>query len=212
MAPPSRRFVYNVALARYQSRATGRIVPRTTIIRELDREILREQARMQTLATRLRDGDLSLAMWEVEMRDALKRSHVASAALARGGWGQLSPADYGRVGRRLRSEYGYLHGLQREIARGLPLDGRFLARIRMYAQGSRGTYDITERAVLEAAGYDQERSVLHPADHCEQCVDQAALGWVPIGTCIPIGQRTCLSNCKCTIQRRRSRARRRRAA
>ena len=69
----------------------------------------------------------------------------------------------------------------------------------MYGQASRTLYENIRRRESSDAGFRFERNVLHPADHCDQCVNQSALGTVPIGSLVPIGRRTCRSNCRCTL-------------
>ena len=54
------------------------------------------------------------------------------------------------------------------------------------------------------AGMTEERNFLEPdADHCQECWDEAAKGWSPLGTLIPIGERTCLTKCQCKFEYRR---------
>lgn len=58
--------------------------------------------------------------------------------------------------------------------------------------------------------FTEERSILDPASsaHCHDsdlpgCVEQAALGWQPIGTLVPVGLRTCGTRDRCsTIYRK----------
>ena len=132
------------------------------------------------------------------MRDNLKSIHLTSGALAQGGWAQMSPADFGRVGTRLKEQYQFLGKFAREIEGGLPLDGNFRNRVKLYAQSGRVSYDAIQRAEMLKRGMKEEKNILHPADHCVDCLQQAALGWVPIGTLTLIGQRRCKSNDRCT--------------
>lgn len=137
------------------------------------------------------------------MRDAIKNIHLYSAAIAKGGWAQLTQADFGRVGKIVRSEYKYLERLASGIGDGsIPLDGRFKDRSSQYAEAGRDTYHEIERATMRAAGYTLESNVLHPAEHCTgagSCVEQTARGKVRIGQLIPIGRRRCLRKCRCSL-------------
>jgi hypothetical protein len=72
----------------------------------------------------------------------------------------------------------------------------------LYAEAGRGTYYVFTTKEMRAAGKTEEENQLHPAEHCQSCLDEAARGWVPIGTLIPIGQRDCLGRCRCTISYR----------
>lgn len=198
------RFRYNAAAGRYVDKA-GRFVAQAAVREALDAAITAQSRLMAKLAGDLRSGRISRKRWLLEMRQAVKSVHLTSAALAKGGWAQMAPADYGRAGRAIRDQYAYLRRFEQQIAAGLPLDGRFLARIQLYVEAGRGTYHATERAEQERRGRRQERNVLNPADHCEgagSCVAETARGWVTIGRLIPIGQRLCRARCKCTLEYR----------
>ena len=197
-------YTFNARSQRYRNIATGRWVARETVRRALDTTLQRSQVDILRLGRDLQAGRLTLAEWQVSTAKTLKAAHLASAAAARGGWAQMTQADYGRVGHKLRMEYGYLTRLAGQVADGTQaLDGRFLTRLSMYAQSPRGTYHEQERAGMREAGYTQERNVLGMADHCDGCRAQTARGYVALGSLIPVGQRDCLTSCKCTIQYRK---------
>jgi hypothetical protein len=107
------------------------------------------------------------------------------------------------VGAIVRFHYGRLQRFAEQISQGLPLDGRALARVRMYAHAGRQTYHAIETQVVFAAGFTEELNVLHPtAEHCAQCVELAAKGYVPLGTHPRIGTRTCLTADQCHMEYR----------
>lgn len=199
-------YTWSARSQRYRSLATGRYVSRATVRRALDTALARSQVDILRLGRDLQAGRLTLAEWQVATARQLKAAHLASAAAARGGWAQMTQADYGRVGHRLRDEYAYLSRLAGQIADGTQaLDGRLLTRLTLYAQGPRGTYHEQERAGMREAGYTEERNILGGADHCAGCQAETARGWVRIGRggIVPIGQRQCLANCRCSIAYRR---------
>lgn len=193
------RYRWNEASGRYIT-ANGRFVPQASVRRALDGALQRAQTRFVGIANDLRESRISLTEWERRMREAVKDVHLYSAAAARGGWAQMSAADFGRVGRIVRDQYTFLNRFAADIASGAPLDGRFLQRVELYAQSGRRTFHLTERFLARARGMTEERSVLHPAEHCAVCVAEAARGWVPIGQLIPIGERTCLSRDQCSLE------------
>lgn len=182
----------------------GRFVSSSQIRSVLDRTLANTRDRIEDLAYQLQRGDVSIDQWLVEMRSAVKDVQLYSTALAKGGWAQMTQADFGRVGRIVRDQYVYLDRFVADIMAGYPLDGRFIRRASMYVESGRRTYyDVLDRLMVDR-GFDQERSRLNPADHCDECVWQDRLGWQKIGDMIPIGERTCLSNCKCFKQYRNS--------
>ncbi len=192
-----------------------RAVARSPIIRNTSRESVRlgldkaldkANVRMQSLSKKLQSGKIDLATWRTGMRDIVKQTHLYSAMAAKGGRSQMTKADYGRVGQLLargpkggRGQYQYLEGFAREIKNGLPLDGRFLNRVRLYSQAPRATYHIFDRLVHEAKGFEEERNIRFSGDSCEGCIAAERAGWVDIGSLVPIGQRDCFGNCRCRV-------------
>jgi hypothetical protein len=79
----------------------------------------------------------------------------------------------------------------------------------MYVEASRAHYEAQREAIDRAAGYDEERSIRHASDSCEGCIREERRGWVAIGELVPIGDRNCLTRCRCEIERRKSERRQR---
>lgn len=198
---PRNRYRWNLASGRY-IRADGRFVSFGEIRGAIDRALDNSESRLLGYGQALRDRSMSVAEWQTRTAQELKYIHTMTAAAAKGGWAQMSPADYGRVGLRLREQYAYLSRFAGEIQAGLPLDGRFLNRIQLYAQSGRLTYHMVLRAERRIRGDTEERNVLGVADHCGECVSTTERGWQPIGTLPLIGTRECLSNCRCHIEYR----------
>ena len=137
------------------------------------------------------------------MADEMKMLHTGAAAVGRGGWTQMSQADWGWTGQRLRAQYGYLRNFANDIATGhQPMDGRLTARAQMYAEAARATQREMIRRTAISIGRQDERNHLGAADHCGGCVEATARGWVPIGTLPAVGSRTCRSRCHCWIETR----------
>lgn len=193
-------FQYNVRAARYVD-PRGRFVPREQVRRALDAAIDASGRRVRALSDGLRSGGVTLDEWHLAMRSEVKAVHLYNAAAAKGGWGQMTPADYGRVGAVVRGQYAYLDRFAGEIAAGAQaLDGRMLQRAEMYAQAGRRTYEDANRLEQRARGMARERNVLGVADHCAGCLAASAMGWVPIGTLPPVGARDCLTKCRCRLE------------
>jgi hypothetical protein len=196
--PVNPPFRWNAAAAQYV-RANGRFVPRSDVRRAIDAALLAEEKRARSLAEDLRNGRITLDAWRTEMRDLIKTVQTYGAAAAKGGWAQLTQSDYGRIGQIVRSEYGFLEQFAQGIASGRVSLASVQARAVQYALAGRDTYHQTERIAARDAGLTQERNILHPADHCDQCVAQTARKWVSIGQLIPIGRRTCRRYCRCSL-------------
>lgn len=193
------QFTWDAATGRYRW-PNGRFASKKEIRDAIDVALQNEIVRSRELGLALREGRLSLSAWRVEMRDMIKSVHLYSAALAKGGWAQLTKSDYGTVGNIVRHEYRFLERLASGLNTGaIAMDGQFFDRSRMYAEAGRDTYHQIERVVMRAIGFRFESNVLHPAEHCASCTEQTARGRVAIGTLIAIGRRTCLRKCKCSL-------------
>lgn len=200
MAKPPIQYGWNDAAGRYIELRSGRFVAQATVRAVVDQTLDGFGARMVALTDSLRGGQLGLSAWQAGMAQEIKAAHLFAAAAARGGWAQLSPADYGRVGQRLRVEYAYLRNRALAIQNGTQrLDGSLIQRTRLYAGAARGTFHAVERVEVASRGFDQEHSALAPVENCAGCITQAARGFVPLGELIPIGQRDCIANCKCVV-------------
>lgn len=202
-------YTWDPTVGRYRD-FRGRYVAESAIRQALDAEIRQLDREVAVIVQQLREGVLTVDEFEQLLRSIVKDANLLGAAVAVGGWDQLGAADFGRVGRRLRDEYRFLSDFAEAIARQVqPLDGTLLMRAQMYVRGARTLFEAVRKGQQQDVGMDEERSILHPADHCDDCLNEAAAGWQPIGTLIPIGERQCLANCRCTmIYRSGPRARR----
>jgi hypothetical protein len=190
---------WNEIAGRYINQS-GNFVSFADVRSYLDEVLDRHERKIMSLSSALREGSINVQQWQAGMKDALKDLHLVSGALARGGWAQMSQADYGRVGNQLRFQYERLAKFAQQIERGLPFDGRFIRRTQLYAQSGRVSYTAALRQEMALRGYTEEQSVLAAADHCSECVAEADKGWVKIGTLINIGERICKSNCRCHLE------------
>jgi hypothetical protein len=202
---------WNPTLARYIDER-GRIVSRDAVARALDVSLANAQARARLYAEQLRRGDVSLVEWERSMRVLIKDSHIFATAGSVGGWAQLGPAEYGRIGNAVRDQYEFLYGFARDIASGKQSLGGVAARAALYVEAARTTAESQQLASDMDAGYDEEHNRVGVADHCDECPMLSSLGWVPVGSLPLPGRRQCGTRCKCRIERRVSPARRRQLA
>lgn len=179
-------------------RTAGRVVPKPVVITAL--ETVREVARFRALrlAFYLQAGNVSVREWELDFRILIKATHLLSAALVQGGRAQLSPAELARLAALTEKQFAYLSAFTMQVP-NLSLDARFLQRVQMYINASRETSQETERRLYENAGYDEEKNLLSPADHCAECVELSERGWQPMGTLPSPGERVCLTNCQCEL-------------
>jgi hypothetical protein len=181
-------------------RSDGRVVTAREVRLALDRDLLVLRNEAARLTERMRTGELAIDVWRAELRTLIKQTHLTSTAIAAGGRSQVSQAEWGLAGQIIREEYGHLDGWVVDILNGdAPLDGRMQSRAQLYAEAGRNSFHEAERRDQQQRGMDLEKSVLHPAEHCWQCLAEAEAGFRPIGEMVPIGSRECGRRCRCTV-------------
>lgn len=201
MAPrPKPDYIWDRAAGRYRNASTGRYVPATQVRLWLDVALDAATGRVSALAQALRGGTIDLISWEVATRREVKNVALYSAAAAKGGWAQMSDADYGRVGQYVRGQYQYLRGFARDIRTGAQArDGRLVSRSELYGQAGRPLYHRIEIAEQAVRGMTERRNHRYSGDSCDGCREATARGWVPINdkTILEIGARDCRTRCRC---------------
>lgn len=197
-SPLTAQFEYDPRTGQYRHIATGRFVPQSEVRSALDKYLDAKSDRVRDLAQQLQRREISLADWQRAMEREIALTHLASAAAAKGGWAQMTPADFGRVGSLVKAERKYLERFAIQIEEGLPLDGRFLTRAQLYAQAGRHTFHVMRRREMQARGLGLVRRILHARDSCPGCLHLASLGFRPFGEIPPPGEGTeCGRNCHC---------------
>jgi hypothetical protein len=209
-------FTYNPASGRYKD-AAGKFVPNAEVRAAVDVALAKADRRASALLEQLRLRRISLADWQLAMQREISSVHIYNAVLAKGGKNAMTAADYGRVGNEIKRQYQYLRRFAEDIAFGkpvdrndpnsprvpYPLDGRAAMRANLYTQSGRQTYHTVELRERQRQGFTEYRNIRAASDSCEGCMAATRAGWVPIGTLKPIGQRDCLSSCKCSWLYRR---------
>lgn len=198
-------FRWNHKTSRYYDTETGRFVSIRTVRKNLEKSLVASKDVTGDLAFLVADGQLSPAEWNRRMRAELKGEYIRQYLLGRGGIEQMKPRDWGSIGGMLREQYAFLDNFTTELG-GLSegqikmrMAGRH-ERAAMYANSAREAYERAFGRSNVDRGATEERWVLGNAEHCDDCVALAAMGWVPIGTIgqYPGGGGTrCLTNCKC---------------
>ncbi len=189
---------------RYRDPKTGRYITQVAVRRALEESLANLVRLTDTLAGDLRSGRISLLKWRDEMRTIIKQTHLAAQELAVGGRRQMTQADYGRVGQQVRVQYGFLENWVQQIQAGKPVDATTESRARQYLRSARTAYMGHAARAMRERGFDEVRSVLHPAEHCAECLAEAGRGFVPLGALVPLGERICRANDRCSLEFRNS--------
>lgn len=194
------QYGWNARARRYVNLRTGQFVSASDIRLAVDTVIDNTTQDIRSLSLSLVSGTITLAQWQSQMQTQLKALYVACGVAAGGGFSNMSQSDYGYLGSLIKTQYQYLRSFAQQIASGQqPLDGTLLSRAALYAQAARGIFYAMMTELAIESGMTQERRVLGMADHCKSCLTEAAKGWQPIGTLLPIGATECLANCRCSL-------------
>lgn len=192
---------YDRATGRFRDLSTGRYVSEREIRDAVDQVADLASRRMGEAAARYRAGQLSISEFQATMLATIKDSQIASALLAYGGRGQMDASRWGVAGQQIRTQYAYARQMIADVLDGKQrLNGRLDMRARQYGQAARSLYENTRRRqAADDTAVHFEQNHLHASESCGQCIAMSARGRVPIGTLIPIGQRTCRQQCRCTL-------------
>lgn len=194
--------------SRYRDLQTGRFVSQAQV-RDWSGQAAKASGDAVTeMAEMLGDGRLNVRDWTLLMRDEIKDVYIQQYVAAKGGLSQMTQRDWGSIGGMLRDQYRYLDRFARQVADGEVPASRVATRARLYTTSSKEAFERATQRVMVAGGMTEVHWRLHPAEHCEDCVAFAAMGWQPIasrpyGDAIPgSGHTRCLTNCACTLSYR----------
>lgn len=188
-------FRWNPGAGRYRA-PNGRFVSFDRIHEALEERMAGSAERMGIAYGRLESGTLTVSEWRDVMAHEIRKLHVSATALANGGWAQTPSWDW--TGERVRRELQYLDRFAAQLASGeQAMDGRAVVRASMYANAGHATHEAGRVEQQRKAGKGEYSNVLTAVENCVGCIAQTARGWVPVGSLVPIGDRLCLTNCRC---------------
>lgn len=186
-----------------------KIVGRQAMMDLIEDRVKYHADQMEKLTRDLYAGRMNLPTWERLFATEMKNAALQQAALAKGGWQNMTSADFGRVGRFLREQYKFLDGFAKDIKAGRYLNAKgqppmspqqAYARSRLYGQAGRQAYWVQRGQVMKEVGRTQERRIARGDGRtCGNCEELARLGWRPIGTLPAPGGPPCkgLTLCRC---------------
>lgn len=195
-------FVWDPVARRYRG-PSGAFVPDAAVRQVVDAVVDGSGARLAALTQRLAEGALDLATWQQQFAAELKAVHLATITAGHGGWAQMSPADWGWAGQRLRQQYAYLRDWAGQLADWTAPLWRAAGRARLYGEAARLDFQEMRRRDGRLGGDTEERRVRRASESCAGCVAEAGRGWQPAGTLAPLGSQQCRSRCKCVWETRR---------
>ena len=143
----------------------------------------------------------AFSVWNDQTRADIRGGHLAACALAFGGFNVITTNEFTTGEQAADFHASFWDNFVGAIVTGaIPFDGNFVARSGMYGAAVFSTFQNATRAREKAAGMTEERRRLGASDHCPTCLEQAAIGWVAIGSLRAIGDSECRSRCRCYFQ------------
>jgi hypothetical protein len=143
------------------------------------------------------NGSISPRQFYEAMQQEIKLATNTNAALAKGGWAQMTQADWGANGYQLRQEYANLRNFANEIAAGNLSPAQIEARANLYANSTYSRYWEIRTEQERQAGMVQEKLVtMGDSRVCEECMAEAGRGLMPIGTFNP----PIHPGCRCDVE------------
>ena len=196
---------YDTNLGRYR-RPSGQFMSQKAVMALVDGRIDKLGQQLRRFTQMLADGNITIDQWQGSVREAIKAAHIQATVLGHGGKDGMGSAEYGRIGQRLRAEYGYLQKFAGDILAGRVSTAMALARVQLYAESVRGSYWEGTSIRQERQGYSLMRRILDPqAQHCDDCLRYARAGLVSMGSLPMPGQRCeCRSRCRCSVEYKRN--------
>jgi len=128
----------------------------------------------EVLAEQVYTGEITIGAWEESMKQAIRGLHTSVAAIAKGGWDNMSFSEWGRLGTPLRNQYKYLHGFAETIfAKKDTISlNAIKARARLY--GNAGGY-VANLMVAGASIAEQLKFI--PRDGTTSCLVSCKCFW-----------------------------------
>lgn len=164
------------------------------------RNVLETLIEIEINATAFRDA---VANWNNLTRADLTGGHIAAVVVAYGGFNVIAPENFAIAERETQVQLSFWDNFVAGVLTGaVQFDGSFVSRTGMYADAIYSTYIKAVRQREIKAGMTEERNILGDANHCtgdNSCIKQSQRGWVAIGSLVAVGERTCLSRCRCWL-------------
>lgn len=168
---PRSPWEWDPAIRRYRDTRSGRLLALSRVRELRDAYADASQVRAQEIADRYLDGTLSLNGWVLAMRREVKQTWGVEYALGRGGVNAMTARDWGRLGYRMRIQYGYLNRFAGELEAGTVSPAQMKMRAALYVSGSVSAH---ERGL--AAAWNLELPA-YPGDGTSECISNDRCAW-----------------------------------
>jgi hypothetical protein len=201
------RYTYDKDRRVYTNTKTGWDVTDQQLRRYVKNVSDETSRRMRKDTQQLIAGLIMLAVWYSRMRSFMRALYKTIWILGIGGFVFDDDTQRNLFYLFTLLQFLKLDNFAEQIHSGTqPLNAFAMTRAGMYARAGNGMMQNIELINGEAHGYTEGMRVLGVSeDHCYDsdrpgCIEQAARGWVPIRSVVPIGECTCYGNCLCRLR------------
>lgn len=197
------RIYFDTQANRY--RRNGRFISQSEMTNIIEARVTQGFSNLDDLLLGALDTSTAYTLDDFRLAFAyeLRNLHVQLAIVGGGGTSNMTPQKWGRLGRLLRDEYAYMNGFIDDIQEGNLSARQVRWRMGQYANKTIGSFWNARTQTARDGGLTEERRVLNPAEHCDDCIRLASLGWQPLGTLPdPTFGSVCRSNCRCNKEYR----------
>ncbi len=180
-------------------------VPFLIVRNSLEEQIEDARDRMSDISLGFIQGDLTLSEAQILGMREIKLINIIAAALASGGWAQMSQADWDAAGVYIRDQFiefeEFLNSVASDQIRLTRIDGQpngnLLRHFDLFVQSAVGMFAFMQLRRAGAGGATHELRILDDrAAHCDCCLSEAGHPEL-IGVLRQIGACTCVHNCRC---------------
>lgn len=126
------------------------------------------------LVERMYTGEISLGQFEEQFRKLTRELHSSVAAIAKGGWGEMTWADWGRLGPTMKEQYRYIHGFVETIAEKRDTISLNAIKARAHMYGAAGG---KSGALIQAGQVISEMLPWLPKDGSTECLVNCKCEW-----------------------------------
>jgi hypothetical protein len=181
----------------------GTPVPQLEVSAVAEAVAAQARANIGVLSDRLQAGQISAEEFRTGMQAAIKAGNGAEMVLARGGMDEIRPADWVRLADRNAAQFEYLEGHLERITSGAYgpslQSSAFNVHSQAYGDSMRIAYVAERKELHREQGYTRVKRLLSGgADHCDECVELAAQGFVDVEDSVDLGDCQCGQNCQCS--------------
>jgi hypothetical protein len=194
---------WNNHIKRYVHTSSGKTVSEREMYLLIKREGAQTKQRLDSLVTDLLDGKKNFTDWQKESATVIKDAHVDATRLGRGGRENTYGIHYLETGNELRkNQYPAFRRLANQMSKGELSEAQIRARVASYADSAKISYEKAKKTQMVDKGDAWGRRRLGQcANHCDQCIEYAEQGWVPIDQVVPPGvDCDCRGNCCCSVE------------